>query len=238
MRRTLWRVATAAALSVGLVLPIAAVPAQADVGAVVAVVQAIYSLYQKFAGGSNTLEQAVQQIKAEIEMAKTSIINEIDLVAAANVQGCAASAVINFADIDALTPDNLQVFAMNATSCVTDANSLLGAVSDPAAKDAIGFAMNTVGPLALMARVKAGLTTPALKAVLVAGDNTLVTALLPDCTLYGDGTDPGSPPFTIWICTAYNGYQRGARDLTVAQDEATSITSRAVAQAALPILSA
>ncbi|MFC0430847.1 hypothetical protein [Kutzneria buriramensis] len=74
--------------------------------------------------------------------------------------------------------------------------------------------------------------------MLIQGGTTLVTALLPDCTLYGTDSDPGSPPFTIWIRTAYNGCQRGARDLTVAHDEATSNTSRAVAQTALPILSA
>jgi len=96
MKRTLWRVTTAAAaaMSVGLVLPLTAIPAQADVGAVVGIVQAVYSLYQKFAGGGMSLDQAVQQINADIQTAKNDIVHEIDLVAAANIQGCANSAVV------------------------------------------------------------------------------------------------------------------------------------------------
>jgi hypothetical protein len=186
-----------------------------------------------------SLDQAVQQINADIQSAKNDIVAEIDRVAAANIQGCANAAVVEFADINALTPDNLQVFAMNATSCVTDANSLLTAVSDPAAKDAIGFAMNTVGPLALMARVKAGLTTPALKSVLAAGENTLISALLPSCDHVDEtGGEPGAGHFYMWECTAYNGNMGVAKALVTSQNQATSNTSRAVAQTALPILTA
>jgi hypothetical protein len=239
MRRTLLRVTTAAALSVGMILPMAAAPAQADVGTVVGVIQAIYSLYQKFAGGELTLERAVQQIDNQIQNAKTAVINEIDLVAVANVKACAASAVIDFADIDALTPDNLQAFALDTTSCVTEANSLLGAVTDKAAIDEIGFALNTVGPLALMARTKAGLTTPALTAVLVSGDTTLITALLPACQHVDEsGGEPGVPHFYLWECTAYNGDQGAAKALATSQNQATANTSRAVALTALPILNA
>jgi hypothetical protein len=207
---------------------------------VVGVIQQVYSLYQKFlaGGGGLTLDQAVQQIEAAIKQSQTAIINEIDLVAAANVRSCAASAVINFADINALSPDNLQAFALTTTSCVTDADSLLGAVSDKAATDQIGFALNTVGPLALMARLKAGLTTPALKATLVAGENTLITALLPVCDqVDATGGEPGAGHFFLWDCTAYNGNFAEAKGLVRSQNLATANTSRAVAQTAVPILS-
>jgi hypothetical protein len=241
MRRTLTRVITAAAMALGVTIPATAQPAQADVGTVIAVVKQIYSIYQQFAGGSGglTLPQAVQQIEAQIQASQNAIISQIDLVAAANVQACASSAVINFADINALTPDNLQIYALDATDCVTQADSLLSAVTDKAAIDEIGFAMNTVGPLALMARLKAGLTTPALKSVLVSGENTLITALLPSCTKINEG-DPGIP-YWSWVCTAYNG-DIGDQAATLygkiaSQDEATANTSRAIAQAALPMLS-
>ena len=204
MRRSLLRVATAAALSVGMILPIATVPAQADI-TVVGVIEAVYSLYQKFFSGGSGLEQAVAQINAQIQSAKTAIIDEMDLIAAANVKACAESAVINFADIDALTPDNLQAFALDTTSCVTLANSLLGAVTDKAAIDEIGFAMNTVGPLALMARAKAGPTTPALKAVLVAGDNTLIASLNTDNCTSEVVNLPSGGTGRLWDCIAYNG---------------------------------
>jgi len=219
---------------------VTAQPAQADVGTVISVINGIYQVYQKFAmAGQLTLPQAVAQIEAQIQSSQTAIISQIDRVAAANVQACASSAVINFADINAFTPDNLQAYALAATDCVTQADSLLGAVTDKAATDNIGFAMNTVGPLALMARIKAGLTTPALTNVLVAGENTLISALLPACRKVNDG-DPDHP-FFDWTCTAYNGDVGVAavfvrNSLTLAQDQATANTSRAVAQAALPTL--
>jgi hypothetical protein len=230
---------TAALMAVGITVPMAAQPAQADVGTVIAVIKQIYSLYQQFAGGSSgtTLDQAIQQITATIQSAQTAIISQIDLVATAGVQACATSAVINFADINALSPDNLQAFALDTTSCVTQAKSLIDVVTDQAATDQLGFAMNTVGPLALMARTKAGLTTPSLKAVLVAGNNTIVTKLLPACQHVDEsGGEPGAPRFYLWECVAYNGNQGAAKQRPASENAATSNTSRAVAQAALPQL--
>jgi hypothetical protein len=249
MRRTLLRAATAMTAAVGIVLPSAAPPAQADAGTVIAVVKQIYSLYQQFAGGGSggpTLAQAIQQITAAIQSAQTAIISQINLVATANVRACATSAVINFADINALTPDNLQNFALQTTDCVTLAKSLIDVVTaDKAATDQLGFAMNTVGPLALMARTKAGLTTPALKTVLIAGENTLITALLPPCRREdASGGEPGVPHVFEWICTAYNGDEgdvlirpiNAATARATSENQATRNTSRAVAQAVLPQL--
>jgi hypothetical protein len=236
MKKRLMRVGTAALMAIGIALPATATPARADVGTVVAVVKQIYSLYQQFAGsGSTTLDQAIAQITAAIQTSQTAIISQIDLVATASVQACASSAVINFADINALSPANLQAFALDTTSCVTQANSLINVVTDKAAIDELGFAMNTVGPLALMARIKAGLTTPSLKAVLTAGDNTIITALLPACQ-YVNANGAGEPPFFEWECYAYNGAFGGAKARASAENFATARTSRAVALAALPLL--
>jgi hypothetical protein len=236
MKRTLLRVIIAAGVALGVTVPVTIQPAQADVGTVIAAIKQIYSVYQQFAqSGSLTLPQAVQQIEAQIQASQTAIINQIDLVAAANVQACASSAVINFADINAFTPDNLQVYALNTTDCVTQAASLLGAVTDKAAIDRIGFALNSVGPLALMARTKAGLTVTALKAAIVSAENTLITALTPDCNKINVG-DPGHPFYT-WDCVAYNGTESDGRPLKSVQDFVTANTSRAVAEAALPTLS-
>jgi hypothetical protein len=247
MRRTLLRVTTAAAAAIGIVLPSAAPPAQADVGTVIAVVKQVYSLYQQFAGGGGgpTLAQAIQQITAAIQSSQTAIINQINQVATASVRACATSAVINFADINALSPDNLQGFALQTTDCVTQAKSLIDVVTaDKVATDQLGLAMNTVGPLALMARTKAGLTTPALKTVLVSGENTLITALLPTCHREdASGGEPGVPHVYEWICVAYNGDQGdvlvrpGVNARTISENQATRNTSRAVAQAVIPQLS-
>lgn len=228
-------------LVVGLALPTTAQPAGAAVDpiTVIKVIQQIYSAYKAFTAGSGgpTLEQAIQQITAAIKSSQDAITSQIDLVAAADVKACAQSAVINFADIDALSSDNLQAFALDTTSCVTQADSLLNVVTDKTATDQLGFAMNTVGPLALMARLKAGLTTPALKSVLVAGENTLITALLPGCQREDlSGGEPGVPHFWVWDCFAYNGNEGLAKARVTAENSATSNTSRAVAQAELPLL--
>jgi hypothetical protein len=247
MRRTLLRAVTTVVAAVGVILPTAAPPAQADAGTVIAVIKQIYSLYQQFAGGGGpTLAQAIQQITAAIQASRDAIISQINQVATANVRACAASAVINFADINALTPDNLQAFALQTTDCVTQAKSLIDVVTtDKVATDQLGLAMNTVGPLALMARSKAGLTTPALKTVLVSGENTLVTALLPACHREdASGGEPGVPHVYEWICIAYNGDEgdvlvrngNNGSARTLSENNATRNTSRAVAQAVIPQL--
>jgi hypothetical protein len=241
MKRALLRTVVAAAMAVSITLPVTAQPANAaDPVTVIAIIKQVYSLYQQFtsSGGSGpTLAQAIQQITTAINNAQTAIISQIDLVATASVRSCAASTVIDFADINAFSPDNLQAFARDATSCVTQANSLLTVVADKAAVDQLGFAMNTVGPLALMARVKAGLTTPELRSVLVAGNNTLIAALLPACQREDlSGGEPGAPRVYVWDCFAYNGDEGMNRQKIGAQDNATRRTSRAVAQAVLPQL--
>lgn len=182
--------------------PAAARPA--DVATVVAVIQKIYSIYQQyFGGGSLTLQQATTQILNAISASQTAIIDQIDEVAAAEVQGCASATVINFNDIPAMTPDTLQAFAMNATSCATEADSLLDTVTDKAAIDELGYAILTIGPLAMIARAEAGLTTPGLRTVLIDADNAVINRLITDsdCYYYLEGDDNVIDMF----CTAYNG---------------------------------
>jgi len=93
MKRALIRAVTAAALGVSMVVGIA-VPASAqpirpnvDPGTVVAAVKAVYSIYQKFAGGGGlSLADAVQQIEDQIRASQTAIIDEIDRVAASGAR--------------------------------------------------------------------------------------------------------------------------------------------------------
>ncbi|MCU7723949.1 hypothetical protein ODJ79_09500 [Actinoplanes sp. KI2] len=242
MKRRLIRIGISAMLAVGVALPITAQPASAAVDplTVIKVIQQIYSVYKGFTsggGGGPTLQQAIQQITTAIQSAQNAITSQIDLVAAADVKACADSAVVNFADINALSSDNLQAFALATTACVTQANSLLNVVTDKSAADQLGFAMNTVGPLALMARIKAGLTTPGLTSVLVAGENTLITALLPACHQEDlNGGEPGTPHVLVWDCFAYNGNEGVAKKRATSENSATSNTSRAVAQNELPVL--
>lgn len=258
MRKRLVRTVTGVLLATALAVPASAgtasaavrapAPARpADIIAVAAVIQKIYSIYQQyFHGGSNgiTLQQATTEIINAINSAQYEIIRQIDLVAAADVQGCANATVIDYADMPALTPTALQTFAMNATSCATEADSLLNTVTDQGAIDKLGFAVNIEGPLAMIARAYAGLTTPGLRAVLIDAENADINRVITDanCTWYNDTVE------TMQVdCTAYNGDVGSAgrlfhgrppgQDLyNIAMTNAAVRTSRPIAVAALTVL--
>ncbi|ASW57143.1 hypothetical protein [Plantactinospora sp. KBS50] len=216
MRRQLVRTLTAAILAISVLLPSTARPALAyDVGAVIAVIQKVYSLYKQYksftsSGSGLTLEEATTQILTAINTSQAAIISQIDLVATAQVRACATSAVIDFADIGSFSPDTLQAYARDATGCVTLANGLLSAVTDPGAIDQLAFALNEVGPLALVARSRAALSTTALNGVLIDSNNTAKTLLTPACLTQLQGVGSSGPlpgnTYTAWVqCTAYNG---------------------------------
>jgi hypothetical protein len=189
----------------------AATPARAvEPGSVLAVVSAVkgaYETYNTYFAGALTLEQATTKIIDAINSAKSDIIRHIDRIAAAQVQSCARSAVIDVADLPTMTQDNLQAFAREATTCVTQADALIRAADDQAAIDQLGFALDTVGPIALLARAHAGLTTPLLKETLVSANNNIVAKLTTSCDanpLWGDAR-PGDIVQIRLRCRAYNG---------------------------------
>ena len=246
MRSRLVRGTTAAVLATAMALPMAAPGAQAapaaapqsgevsatTVQAIVAAAQAAYSAYKQFAKAGMSVEEATRQILSAINSAKNEIISHIDLVAAAQAKACARAAIIDFADIERFTPDTLQAFARDATACVTYIDSLLDAVVDPGAIDQLGFALDAVGPVALIARGRAGLTTQGLADTLVHGNTTVISKLTPTCKgVYREG-------MLEWYgCTAYNG-DKGQHDTSVqiAADRATANTSRPVAKASRTVL--
>lgn len=232
-----------------------AVPAAAvNPGVVIAAAQAIFTLYRQYAAGQGlSLDEATRRILAAIEAAKTDIIAEIGRVAAAEARACAHSAVIDVADIEAFSTDTLQAFARDTTQCTSLVDSLLGSVSDRGAVDQLGFALNAVGPIALLARSRAGFSTTLLSSTLRHANNTVITRLEPSCesTLEEPMTDGW------WIigirCTAHNGtigiaYPYGQYrvpippasafpdELATSQGYATAFTSRAAAMVVLPLI--
>jgi len=221
---------------------------------VVSAIKTAYDAYQKFFGKQLTLESATAAIINAINSAKTEIEAHIDQVTVATVRACTRSAVTDLADIRILTPDNVQAFARDATNCADLAAAQLSAVSGSAAVDQLGFALNTVGPIALLARAYAGLSTSILRSDLVAGNNVVISRLEPSCSataLWGDA-DPGPGAVMVDVqlnCWGYNrvGYdwttiraRRGqplpAFDYTNARTDAMQFTSYPVAKAALPEL--
>jgi hypothetical protein len=242
MRGKLVRRMAVAGVAAVLTLP-RAVPAEAaggppaatlPIGQIIAVVQQAYSLYRSLTQHSISMQEATSQMLAAINSARTEIIAHVDAVAAAEVRACAQSAIIDFADFEAFTPDNQQALARDATSCVTLAQSLLSVVSDKAAVNELGFAMDSVGPIALVARTRSGLSNGSLLSLLTTGNQALTTRLYPSCRQHYEAR-----VFDHWRCVAFNGDSRiglNPDDPTDAADGATSNTSRKVAQVVLPLL--
>jgi hypothetical protein len=235
--------------------PAAASPAPraVDPGTVIAAVKFAYEAYKQLSGGGLTLDQATQKIIDAVNGAKTEIITHIDEIAVAQVRSCARSAVIDLADIRAMSQDTLQAFARDTTACATLAEAQANAVQAKSAVDQLGYAINTVGPIALLARTRAGFSATLLRSTLVNANNTVIAKLTTSChasPLWGD-SPPGGNVEVMLECTVYPGHSGadwiivpGLRrnrplptfDYTIPRAEAQRTTSYPLAQAALASL--
>lgn len=211
MRTRLRRVVVAMVLAVALAMTGSVRPAparagdvrvQVDIGTVIAVAKGLVDLWKSFQGGGLSIEAATKQILAAIDGARTDIIAHMDRLAAAEARACATRHVIELADIERFSPDTLQAWAQNATACVTQIDALLGVVTDKAAADVLGMALDVVGPIALIARSRAGFSTTGLISILISGNNKAITVLMPECHFIS-GWNP--PYITRSVCIAYNG---------------------------------
>lgn len=208
-----------------------AVKPAVTVAGVIAIVKGAYDLYKSFTSGGLSVQAATSQIIAAINSAKTEIINHIDAIATASARACAQEIVIDFESFDALTPDNQQAFARDATSCLTLINSLQSAVTDKPSLDQLGWTLDFVGPIALIVRSRAGLSNASLPAVLVQGNQKTIAVMAPSCHSF---VQEGH---TMWNCTAYNGDSSGAEpSFNLAQREAGANISWSMAQTVLPVV--
>jgi len=124
-----------------------------------------------------------------IAQSKNQIIAELDGVTAAGISACAANAVDTFQNINQLTADNLQAFAISSDKCVTEAQAQIDAVTDKKAVDKIGFALNTVGPIALAVNAHAGFPTEPLKLRIMKANQRIIARLAPTCDVSIDNPD-------------------------------------------------
>lgn len=251
MRRRLAAVVLAAAVMV----PVTIQPAQANTQVTttsikdwINIATTAWNLIKSVLGsGGPSISDAINQISAKIELAKTEILSHIDAIATADAKACARHAVVEFADINLFNPDVLQTWTQNVTGCAIQIDSLFGSVTDKGQKDQLGLALNIAGPIAIAARIKAGFSTSLLTETIRHGNNAVVAQLVPTCTL----TTIKDPPATetTYHCVAYNGdwadgFQSTYRgrpqgppiNKPAVENEATRNTSRAVAQAILPVM--
>lgn len=244
------------ALTVSLVAALVAILAPAapagavTPGEVKMAIETAYNLYNKYFVNQLTLDQATAQIVDAINAARDGIIAHIDALETAAVVDCTRSAVNDLVDLPTMSPDVAQAYARDATDCVIRARDRVPLLGVPAVNE-IGFALNTVGPIALIARAKAGFSTAGLKTILVDGNNGLLGRLMPSCRsqyLWGDA-EPGGRFVEVQLtCTAFNGTvgydgvtvdrrkPTPPFDYTYAKEQAMVGTSFPVAQRVLPLL--
>ncbi|MFI6303168.1 hypothetical protein ACIBCH_14955 [Amycolatopsis thailandensis] len=104
------------------------------------------------------LARAVAQITAQIDQAKTEIINHIDAIGSAEVQACVRTNTIEFASINSMPRTVLQLWAQSATACASKATAYLNALVSPAAVDHVGWLVGEIYTIVIAARTKANLT--------------------------------------------------------------------------------
>ena len=213
-----------------------------------------YDAYEKYFGGQLTLAQAVTQIEDAIGQAKTEILTEIDLMAASQAQACSRTAVLDLQNLNRKTLDQQQAYATSTLACVELAKVDINNLATPVGVDLVAFAMNAVGPIALIVNASVGFNTTDLTAELRAANQQSISRLAPSCTatpLTGDSEPGGQLEYQL-ICRAFNGnvgydsvfvWPRRGRplhpfDFTVAIDAAMAGTSYPVSVAAIADLSA
>ncbi|MFF3853205.1 hypothetical protein [Micromonospora sp. NPDC002575] len=253
------RVLLAALLSIVVVAPAGVRPANAAIGWTQVITAAI-SAISSWVNAGNTqaaIEEATRQILGAVNSAKSEILAQIQTITVAQTRACANHAVIEFADIERMTPDNMQRFAQDATGCAVLIESMIPALTDPASVDQLGFAMNIVAPIALVARSRTGLTTDGLKNTLRSANTQVASKIWASVRCgspWSPDLDPELPPprkgqfVTFYFdCWSYNGSAFGYVEVVwpdpipdsawdAVMTDATSNTSRAIAVAVLPML--
>jgi hypothetical protein len=196
---------------------------------IIAIVKSAYDLYKSFKSGGLSVQDATNQIIAAINSAKADIINHIDAIATASAKACAEEIVLDFDSFNVLSPDNQQLFARDATSCLTLINSLQTAVTAKPSLDQLGWTLDFVGPIALIVRSRVGFSNTGITPILVQGNQATISLMAPSChSFIQEG-------HTMWDCTAYNGDTSGAEpSFNLATREAGANISWAMATSVLP----
>jgi len=213
MKRTAIRLSKAAAVLL-LVVPVAGVitnagatqvPNQiADAQKVIGFAVSAYELAAILNLVPSEIEQATAKIIDAVNAAKTELLNEIDEITAAEIDACKDSALSDVENLPRMTSSQLDTYASRAVDCVNRAANLINTLDSQRAVDQVSFAMNTVAPLALIARARLGLSSDFLRANVRAANEATMGRLEPNCVTW---TDEESGRILYWNvqCTAFNG---------------------------------
>ena len=191
-------VSAATTLALGMVSLsfVTAPPARADaVGSIIGDVNEIQSLNGQIQQEFNTVlgyltgnkpVSELDKIKDLIAQSQTAIINEIDAVATAQLQGVCDTALDQFGSItsiESLNDAQLASLVNEAVTCVATAKNLIASESanSKAAIDADGLALNAVAPIALAVKAASNQSTDILTGYIIDGNQTLLTKLKPTC---------------------------------------------------------
>jgi hypothetical protein len=202
-----------AVVAVAVTVPGVARPAQADTGSLLG---PITQMYGTLASGGQP-EQVVRQVVTAVAAIRAEALAQLEQVSIAGVRACATRHVVEFADLERLAPAAARAWAQDATACVASIDAhLRAAVVQPPQSiaappgdpkytvDLLGLAVNVVGPIAMTARLHAGLANGALRQVLAGANTAVVTKIQPYCTEWRQYEDD-SNLFELWyMCLAYN----------------------------------
>jgi hypothetical protein len=194
-----------------VVIPAAALvpagPGEAvEVEQVLKAIETAYALYQQFQDQEITLEQATTDIINAVNAAKTEILAHIDAIAAAQAKACAKALIVKYESVEDLTQDNQQLLALDSIDCLAEIESVMAELDEQAAVDTLGFALNALGPVALLVQAHAEFddTIAGILDLVASGNQTVIETIVPKCqqhTIKGDA----KPPEILIRCTAYNG---------------------------------
>jgi hypothetical protein len=150
-----------------------------------------YNLFLQFATKQPKPVSDLQKIQIAIAASTQAINEHSDALANAEVSGCIDDAAIALEGITGKSPDAKMAAAADAVQCVTKAKNLI-AVEGLAGVDTLGFALNTVGPMALFMQSYVGQPTGLLQQTIIAGNQQLIARLQPTC-----GVTPYATPAAI-----------------------------------------
>jgi hypothetical protein len=177
-----------------------------DASTAVTVIKTAYQIYaaaEHFNGAPTELEVATAQIITAVNKARDELLSEIDKGFASEVNTCRDSVLSDVENLPTMTPTYLEGYAMRATECVNKAKNLIHDLSVPAVVNQVSFALNIVGPIALIARARLGLKSTVLMQNIIDGNQATMAKLEPRCEF--DHIDERGFELYEVMCTSFTG---------------------------------